>query len=209
MFAIAGGKGGCGKTTTALGVARAMVASGSRPLVVDTDLDMPDLHHRAGVDRAAGEHPVANASDVASVAQSSTRLPGVQILPCTGGSPAALGASLDTLSTVDRPVLLDCPAGAGPDSVTPLRAADCTVLVATPDRQSLCDAAKTAAMARELDAPPIVTVLSRSDGTVDPEPLLNVSTVVHVPEVPKPPLETRETGIRHGELAKNLLKRNV
>lgn len=48
MLAIAGGKGGCGKTTTALGVGAALPG---RPLVVDADWDLPNLHRLATVYR--------------------------------------------------------------------------------------------------------------------------------------------------------------
>lgn len=48
MLAIAGGKGGCGKTTTALGVGAALPG---RPLVVDADWDLPNLHRLAAVYR--------------------------------------------------------------------------------------------------------------------------------------------------------------
>ncbi|ESS06245.1 MAG: CobQ/CobB/MinD/ParA nucleotide binding domain protein, partial [uncultured archaeon A07HB70] len=40
MLAIAGGAGGAGKTTTALGLARALPG---RVVVADADVDMPDL----------------------------------------------------------------------------------------------------------------------------------------------------------------------
>jgi len=107
------------------------------------------------------------------------------------------------------PVLLDCPAGASPDAAAPLRAADRTVLVSTPRERSLRDAAKTAAMARELGAPPTVVVLARSDGEVDPSELLGCDAVVHVPELSEPPLETQESAARHRKCAKSVPKRNI
>jgi septum site-determining protein MinD len=83
------------------------------------------------------------------------------------------------------------------------------VLVATPDRQSLQDAAKTAAMARELDAPPVMTTLVRSRGVVDPDPLLEVPTTVHVPEVSLPPLEAKASKNRYRAVVTGLIERNV
>src|SRR6056297_615748 len=69
MLAIAGGKGGCGKTTTAVGLARAFASLGADPLVVDADLDMPDLHHRTGVDREPGIAAAVEHTDPRTVAQ--------------------------------------------------------------------------------------------------------------------------------------------
>jgi len=209
MLAIAGGKGGCGKTTTAVGLARALARLGAAPLVVEADLDMPDLHHRADVDRSPGVDVAADSAHPTSVAQPSGRFPGVDVLPGGDADTAAAAALFDRLADRARPVLLDCPAGAGPDAAAPLRAADRTVVVSTPSERSLRDAAKTAAMARQLDAPPAAAVLVRSDGRVDPTPLLSCEPVVHVPELSEPPLETQESAERHLQCSKSLTKRNI
>jgi len=209
MLAIAGGKGGCGKTTTAVGLARGLASLGTRPLVVDADLDMPDLHHRAGVDRAPGLAVAADSRRPAGVAQRARRFEGVDILPAGDADTATAASAFDRLRSCERPVMFDCPAGAGPDAVGPLRVADRSVVVSTPSERSLRDAAKTAAMARQLDAPPALVVLVRSDGRVDPGPLFDCQRVAHVPELPKPPLETEESASRYLQSAKTVSKRNV
>lgn len=48
MLAIAGGKGGSGKTTTTACLARGLAGEGPPPIAVDGDCDMPDLHLVAG-----------------------------------------------------------------------------------------------------------------------------------------------------------------
>jgi len=209
MLAIAGGKGGCGKTTTAVGLARALASLGASPLVVDGDLDMPDLHHRTGVDRTPGVATAVEHPDPRTVAQPAARFPGVDVLPCGGADTATAAALYERLVDDTEPVLLDCPAGASPDAVAPLRAADRTVVVSTPRERSLRDAAKTAAMARQLDAPPAAVVLVRSDGRTDPSALLSCREIVHIPELSEPPLETEESAARHLQCAKSLFKRNI
>ena len=208
MLAIAGGKGGCGKTTVALGVGEALGATPGRSLVVDTDRDMPNLHRRAGVDPAPGLADVTATAEPTTVAQRATTVETVDVLPCQNASKGAVGNAIDSLAQCDRPVVLDCPAGAGPDAARPLRVADRTVLVSAPTRQSLTDTAKTAAMARALDAPPALTVLVGSDGSVDPSDLLSCPATVHVPSVSEPLNSARATA-KYAEIANNLTKRNT
>lgn len=207
MLAIAGGKGGSGKTTTALGVACGLAAIGRRPLVVDADLDMPDLHQRGGVDPEPGIPTATDRARPVAVAQPSAEYSGVDILPCGGAETTTAAEAFARLSQCHRPVLLDCPAGAGPDAVVPLRAADRTVIVSTPSERGLRDAAKTASMARQLDASVVAVVVVRSDGTVDPGPLFDCERIVHVPEVSTTPLDTKAVIARYRDCAKRLVER--
>ncbi|MFU1781366.1 MinD/ParA family ATP-binding protein [Haloarcula japonica] len=208
MLAIAGGKGGCGKTTIALGVGQALGTSTRPSLVVDTDRDMPNLHRRAGVDPTPGIADITASTEPTAVAQRATAVENVDVLPCQTAPEAVVDNAIGSLPRRDRPVVLDCPAGAGPDAARPLRAADRTVLVSEPTRQSLTDAAKTAAMARALGAPPAIAVLVGSDGSVDPSPLLSCPETVHVPSVSKP-LESDRAAAKYVEIANVLAKRNT
>ncbi|NHN58848.1 MULTISPECIES: cell division inhibitor MinD [Halorussus] len=174
MLAVAGGKGGAGKTTTTLGLAGALVRQRRTALAADADREMPDLHAMAGVARDPGLDAVAAGWPARLVAGTADPPPsGVEVLPAASGPPSArrnradAGGVLARLRGTADAVLLDCPAGAGPDAVAPLRAADAAVVVTTPEPACLRDAAKTAAMARELDTPVAGAVVSR--GEVPPE----------------------------------------
>ncbi|EMA10296.1 septum site-determining protein MinD [Haloarcula vallismortis] len=208
MLAIAGGKGGCGKTTIALGVGQALGTPIRRSLVVDTDRDMPNLHRRAGVDPTPGIADITASAAPTAVARHATAVENVDVLTCQDATEAAVDSAIGRLTRPDRPVVLDCPAGAGPDVARPLRAADRTVLVSLPTRQSLTDTAKTAAMARALDAPPVLTVLVGSDRSVDPSTLLCCPETIHVPSVSKP-LESDRARAKYVEIADVLTKRNT
>lgn len=188
--AVAGGKGGCGKTTTVLGLAAALVERGYRPLAVDADVDVPDLHIRAGVDREPGLPALPSGVHPAAASQESAEVPGVSVL-AAGTGEVDVGRALRRVAGARRPVLLDCPAGAGPDAAEPLRVADATVVVGTTTAAGRTDAEKSAGMARRLGAPPVAwverTVASGVPmGTSHPTDLPRVD----VPDVGREPLES-------------------
>jgi septum site-determining protein MinD len=199
MLAIAGGKGGVGKTTTALGLSAALDA----PIVAaDADPDMPDLHALAGVDR----EPTLTALDGRDpevVAQPHPKEPDVAVLPAPRIDDASgLDRPLDRLARSGRRTVVDCPAGAGPDAATPLRAADATLLVTTLCAPALRDAAKTAAMARTLDAPPRGVVLTRTrSAPAVVTDLLDCPVVASIPTADAPILADGEVRSAYRRLA--------
>jgi len=216
-IAIAGGKGGCGKTTTTVGLGAALSRVGCQPLAVDADLEMPDLHLVAGIEGRPGVAAVAEGVDPGSVAQPASETESLSVVPAGDADLDCLGPALDRLSSVRRPVLLDCPAGAGRDATVPLMAADRTVLVTTPTRESLQDALKTVAMARELDAPPVgvaVVDLSR-DGHPreitddDCRRLFGCPLLGRIPQVGNAPLAACDVRIAYERVAKKVYKRNI
>lgn len=164
VLAVAGGKGGCGKTTVALGLARAMARDGRRPLVADADVAGPDLHRRAGTDRVPDLADVAAGRDPAAVAHPDPGTDGLGVLPAPGpGGADDVGTALRQVARCDRPAVVDCPAGSGPAAATPLRAADRAVVVATPRRPGVRGAAAAARMARGLGTAVAGVVVTGTD----------------------------------------------
>lgn len=157
MFAVAGGKGGCGKTTTTLGLGRAAAHAGLEVLLVDADAGMPNLHLLAGVDR----EPKLGDGSPSTVAQRHPDHAAVGIVPAPAGS-GACASDLRRCRDAADVVFVDCPAGAGRDVAVPLRVADATVLVTTTEPASLRGAARTAAMSRAVGTRVAGAVVSRA-----------------------------------------------
>lgn len=187
MLAIAGGKGGVGKTTTVLGLS---IAFDGDAIAADADPDMPNLHALAGVDREPTVSALDDGRRVGSVAQSHPDETGVRVLPAPRiGADGDIGRSLTRLGAGEWPVVVDCPAGAAPDAAAPLRVADAALVVSTPCAPALRDAAKTAAMTRALGTTVAGAVLTHTRSAPDAvSDLLGCPVVASVPTADPPVL---------------------
>ncbi|WP_049934031.1 nucleotide-binding protein [Halarchaeum acidiphilum] len=178
MLAIAGGKGGVGKTTTALRLAAAYVRRRRRPLVVDADRGMPNCHLYADTPGEYGVADVAAGTTLDASAEPAPALPGVDVL---AGGDVAPDDYLDALPA-DRPVLVDTAAGAAADVGAALAAADACVVVTTAERDAVRNGLKSAALARALGTPVVGCAVVATAGDVR-----GIERAVAAPTVPIPP----------------------
>jgi septum site-determining protein MinD len=161
IVAVAGGKGGVGKSTVAFNLGAALGA-----VVVDADLGMADLPCGRGPDL----HDVlAGRADPVEAVRGGP----VAVLPCgrslAGARASDLTALADALRAVERAhgdVVVDCPAGMRADAGVPLAAADCCVLVASQKRFAFVDAVRTRELARELRTGLCCVVVNRAGADV-------------------------------------------
>ena len=194
MIAIAGSKGGCGKSTVALGLAVAFAGTDTPAVTIDADRQLPNLHVMADCDRKPTVADLGRASASESgpglrdIAQQHPREPNVGIVPAPTSSQAFEFDSIDERVDIDGvQVVVDCPSGAGPDVVEPLRQAEGAIVVASNTDRSLEAAETTIDMARRLDVPIYGAILNKCDEVParatrwDGVPLLGC-----VPERPSP-----------------------
>jgi septum site-determining protein MinD len=191
IVAVAGGKGGVGKSTVALNLGVELGA-----VVVDADLAMADLPAGRGPDL----HDVL--AGRADPVEAVRRVGPVALLPCgrtLAGARACdlteFASAMAALATEHERVVVDCPAGLAADAGLPLVAADACVLVTTPRRFALADAVRTRALARRFDAGLACVALNRVG---DDPPTDGVRRTLGAPVVPIPESTTVARAQRSG-----------
>ncbi|WP_336000964.1 MinD/ParA family ATP-binding protein [Halorientalis halophila] len=202
VYAVAGGKGGVGKTTTAANLAATLRATGREVVLVDADLAMSNLQGVTGIDHEPTVHDVLGgdaALEDAIVPESASELdaPGrLDLLPGTSdldafatADPSGITEVVDRLTGEYDVVVLDTASGVSRESAVPIEAADETVVMTTPDRAAVLDAKKTAEFVRGLDGSVAGLVVSRTcRGMTDDEivDLVGVDRLATVPDLDAP-----------------------
>jgi len=170
---IAGGKGGVGKTTTAVNIAAALEDEGYETVVVDADLGMANLGEMLGLDPDGSLHEILAGNSTVSQALTDaaggiTAIPGEQSLEAFAeADPAELKTVINTLQEAYDVVLVDTGAGLSHETMVPLGLADGVLLVTTPDRVAVNDTVKTAELAERVDGKVIGALITRVTADTD------------------------------------------
>jgi len=173
IYTIAGGKGGIGKTTTALNAGIALQQSGHETLVVDADLGMTNLGAMLGIDHEPLLHDVlaGKAEPSEAVATGPT---GIDFLVDEGsleafakGEPTNLEPVLNHLVESYEYVLVDTSSTISHETVVPMKASDGVVVVTHPNDVAIRDAQKMGELAAEVDTGVAGAVVTRA--TADTE----------------------------------------
>ncbi|USZ66925.1 cell division ATPase MinD [Halorussus salilacus] len=192
VYAIASGKGGVGKTTTAINLGAMLADRDHSVVVVDTDLGMANLAgfldfevesptlHEVLADEATAEEAVYAAPGDIDVLPSAT-----DIEAFAKSNPANLRGVVADLREEYDYVLLDTGAGVSYDSLVPLALADAVLLVATPDVASVRDTAKTGELAERVGTEVAGAVLAQRGSDIlnadDVEDTLGTEVLAVVP----------------------------
>ncbi|WP_135303875.1 MinD/ParA family ATP-binding protein [Haloarcula amylovorans] len=164
---VAGGKGGVGKTTTAVNVGAGLQEMGYDVAVVDADLGMANLGAMLAVEPEKSLHEILAGDAAVSEALTDapgglTVIPGEQSLEAfADADPAKLRKVIKTLRNAYDVVLIDTGAGLSHEVAVPLGLADGIILVTTPDDVAIGDTVKTAELADRIDGEVIGAIINR------------------------------------------------
>lgn len=191
---VSSGKGGVGKTTTAVNLASSLHSHGDDVVLVDCNVSTPHVHLHLGgeeVDRHL-HHAARDEIHVSRVIY--THQTGLRVVPAHSSiehlkrpDHEGLKDCLLDLEGFADTVIVDCAPGFGREAVAPMEVADEVLIVATPDHASLEDAKKTLEVSREVGKQVLGVVLNmvRKDGmehaVEDVEKELGVPVIAVIP----------------------------
>ncbi|MFB6268252.1 MAG: MinD/ParA family protein [Halodesulfurarchaeum sp.] len=192
VYAVASGKGGVGKTTTAVNLGAGFAAAGRSVAVVDLDLGManvgdfvtaspagPTLHDVLAGD-ATLDDALSHATDRLDVIRGSDDLEAFG-----RADPTGIGDVLSALRLRYDIVVLDSGGGLSHDTALPLGLADEIIVVSTPEPAAIQNTRKTLDLAAKLDGTVAGLVLTRVGAGIDPDEIagdLDLSLLGAVPE---------------------------
>ncbi len=174
---VMSGKGGVGKSTTAVNLALALVEQGKKVGLLDIDLHGPSIPKMLGLE---GKRPDADEKGIHPLEVSGLKLMSIGfLLPSISDAiimrgPMKHGAIQQLLADVvwgdlDY-LLLDCPPGTGDEplsAVQLLGARSAAVVVTTPQDVALTDVEKSLSFCRELKLP-VIGLIENMSGFICP-----------------------------------------
>lgn len=184
------GKGGVGKSTTALNLAAALNFFGKDCIVVDANLTTPNIGLHLGVPVVPiNLHNVLKGKN--HIAEAIYLHPsGIKIVPA--------GLSLDDLRNVNADhlkkklsdlngltdfVIIDAAAGLGKEALAAINSADELLIVTNPELPAVTDALKTARLAEELKIPVRGILLTRTKEGHGDMSVRNIEVLTETPVI--------------------------
>ncbi len=188
IIVITSGKGGVGKTTTAINLGAAINNFGKDVIVIDGNLTTPNV----GVHLGSPEVPVnlnhvlSKKADLGEAVYEHDS--GLKIIPSSLSmkemkktKPEELKNIRKELEKISDYVIIDCAAGLGAEAESAIELADEIIIITNPEMPAITDALKAVKLAGEMKKPvlgAIITKVRKDDIEMSPE------TVKEMLEVP-------------------------
>jgi len=207
VYAIISGKGGVGKTTTAINLGISLNHLGEEVIIIDANLTTPNigihlgapivpttlnhiLNNQAKLEDAIYEHESGTKIMPASLSLKETEKIRYNKLP----------EVIKRLKKITNHVLIDCAAGLGMEAKTAMDSADEIVIITNPEMAAVTDALKTIKLAEEMHKPVKGVIITRyRNNKTD----MSISNIKEMLETNLLGIIPEEDSIRESQVMKN------
>ena len=188
IYSIVSGKGGVGKTTSAINLGAALNKMGENVLVVDVNLSTPNvgLHLGAPVVPITLNHVLSGRAEVLEAIYEHDS--GLRIMPASLSitelkkiNHEKLTELGEELRKISKHVIFDSSAGLGQETIASINAADEIILVTQAELPSVTDALKTIKLIEQLEKGIKGFIITRYRGKKSEMPLENIKDMLEVP----------------------------
>lgn len=168
IIVITSGKGGVGKTTTAINLGAAINSFGKDVLIIDANLSTPNI----GIHLNSPETPVNLNHVLLKKAEPSEAVyeheSGLKIMPSSlsikelkKAKPEKLKEFKKDFKKISDHIIVDCAAGLGNDACSVMDLADELIVVTNPEMPAITDALKTIKLAEQMKKPVLGVIITR------------------------------------------------
>ncbi len=187
-YAIISGKGGVGKTTTAINLGISLNNLGEDVMIVDGNLTTPNLgiYLGAPVVPITLNHVLNNQSKLEDAIYEHES--GTKILPASLSlkeiekiNYKKLPELVKKMKRIASIILIDSPAGLGEESRSSIDSADEIIIVTNPEISAVTDALKTIKLSEEKNKPVVGVIITRFVGKNYEMTLTNIKAMLEVP----------------------------
>ena len=188
VITIASGKGGVGKTTTAINLGAALNYFGKDVVIVDANLTTPNigLHLGAPIVPISLNHVLSGKAKISDALYEHES--GTKIIPSSLSIKELRNLNHKGLKDVSRKlrkmtdfVILDSAAGLGDEAVASLEAADEVIIITNPEIPAVTDALKTSKLVEQLGKNVRGVVVTRVNGSKVQMPISNIRDMLELP----------------------------
>jgi len=188
VITITSGKGGVGKTTTAINIGAALNSFGKEVILIDANLTTPNvgIHLGAPIVPVSLNHVLSGKAKVSDAIYEHES--GMKIIPSSLSIKELRDLNHSKLKEVTKKlkkmydiVILDCAAGLGEEAVAAIEAADEIIIVTNPEIPAVTDALKTSKLAEQLGKDIKGVIVTRSNGSKAQMPIQNINDMLELP----------------------------
>lgn len=188
LITVISGKGGVGKTTTAINLGTALNSFGKEVIVVDANLTTPNvgLHLGAPIVPVNLNHVLLGKAKISDAIYEHES--GTKIVPSSLSVKELRRLNHKKLRDIGKPlrkmadfIIYDAAAGLGEEAINSIEAADELIIVTNPEIPAVTDALKTAKLAEELGKNVMGVIVTRVKNAKTEMPLSNIREMLDLP----------------------------